>query len=111
MGNYELGDILGYGSTGSVYRAIHKQTKEVYAIKQCFAEDEEFRMNMFLDEARIMQSLSYIPNIIRIVEWFEKSGDFFIVLELCEYGDLIDAFLEPNEPYPIPAKVTLKILY
>ena len=111
MGDFELGDLLGQDAYGKVYRAIHKQTKEVFAIKQCFVDGIESRKNMFLEEARIMQSLSNIPNITRCVKVIEKSGDVYLVQDFCEHGDLFDAFLVPNWQYPIPPNVTLKILY
>ena len=56
-------------------------------------------------------TLSSIPNIVHCEEIFEKSGDAFIVQELCEPGDLFDAFLVPNRLYPIPKNGVLKILY
>ena len=111
VGDYELGDFLGKGKYAKVYRAIHKQTKEVFAIKQCFVENIVSRRNEFLEEARIMDTLSNIPNIIRCEEVLEKSGDVLIVQELCELGDLFDAFIVSNNPYKIPTNEALKILY
>ena len=58
-----------------------------------------------------MKRLTGIPNIVQCKEYYEKAGDVFLVQELCEPGDLIDGYYQPNRFYTLPQTDVLKMIF
>ncbi|MEE8277628.1 MAG: serine/threonine-protein kinase [Thermoanaerobaculia bacterium] len=89
LGSYEVGQALGSGAMGEVYRARDSQLDREVAIKILpgdLAEDQE-RLVRFEREARVLASLNH-PNIATLYG-FEREGDTrFLVMELVEGDDL-----------------------
>lgn len=90
--NYQLLDVIGQGSYGQVYRARHKLTHKIVAIK-VFDHDKLERMNENdrltpSNEIKMMQQLSH-PNIIEFYESFATPTEEYLIMEYAEHGDLL----------------------
>lgn len=91
-GRYRLGEVLGKGGHGVVYRATDSQTGHDVAIKFLhpeFAGDPEFNVRM-LREAQVASKLAGTAAIQIFALRSDKTGALFIVMELLEGNDLGD---------------------
>jgi serine/threonine protein kinase/WD40 repeat protein len=85
LGDYELGEELGRGAMGAVYRARHVPLGQTVALKVIltgeFASESERRR--FLAEAGQAARLDH-PNIVRVLNYGEADGRQFYAMELVE---------------------------
>ena len=56
-------------------------------------------------------SLTDHSNIVKCYEYFEAEGDVWMVMELCEAGDLLQGYINPNISHIFPQSEVLKVLY
>lgn len=93
LGEYELGEELGRGAMGAVYRARHVTLGQTVALKVVltgeFASEAERRR--FLAEAGQAARLDH-PNIVRVFNYGEADGRQFYAMELIEGPTLATAF-------------------
>lgn len=93
---YELGDELGEGEFGTTSLCLEKSTRKTYACK-AIPKVKLFRENDIEDvrrEIEIMHHLVGIPNVISIKGAYEDPVVVYIVMELCEGGELFDRIVE-----------------
>lgn len=93
---YRLEQLLGRGGMGVVYRARHRITDRVVALKWLL-EDDEQRRARFLREARAMGRLSH-PNVVGILDVGDHEGAIFLVMDYLEgksLRELIEAGRQP----------------
>jgi calcium-dependent protein kinase len=91
---YKIGKVLGSGSFGEVRKVIHKETNEIRAVK-IFRKDlavSNLTIEKLMEEIQLLKVLDH-PNIIRLYEFFEDTKRFYIVMELCNGGELFDEIL------------------
>ena len=91
MGSYEIGDLLGAGGMGTVYRAHDTRLKRDVAIKvlsEAVTHDPE-RLARFEREARLLAALNH-SHIAGIHGIDEADGQQFLVMELVEGETLSD---------------------
>ncbi|HVE66738.1 MAG TPA: serine/threonine-protein kinase, partial [Thermoanaerobaculia bacterium] len=91
MGSYEIGDLLGAGGMGTVYRAHDTRLKRNVAIKvlsDAVTHDPE-RLARFEREARLLAAINH-PHIAGIHGIDEAGGQQFLVMELVEGETLWD---------------------
>lgn len=86
---YRIDKELGIGQFGKTKLAYDIVSKEYVAIKIV----RKSKMNRiteekFLKEAKIIQSCNH-PHIIKFIDYF-NNGNYFIVMEYVEYGELFD---------------------
>lgn len=89
ISDFDIIDKLGEGSFGKVYRAKHKKTGAIYAIK---AIDKMNKNNQegkpyFRREIEIMYKVRH-PNIVRLFGHFEDDQNCYFVLEFIPKGNL-----------------------
>lgn len=101
IGQYELGDKIGHGATGRVWRASHVRTGDAVALKELrseFADDAVARAR-FVQEGRLLQSHP-MPGAVRVREVLEDGESVAIVMDLVEGITLRQILLEhaPLEP-------------
>jgi calcium-dependent protein kinase len=91
---------LGRGSYGEVWGATHRQTGARRAVKSV---DKmivaKTRSDFLRRELDILRQLDH-PNILRLYEAFEDHDAIFLVLELCEGGDLLERVAAPHDQMP-----------
>ena len=91
LGPYRIGDLLGQGAMGQVYRAQDPRLGRAVAIKflpEDFASDAE-RLRRFELEARAIAQLNH-PNIVQIFDTGTWEGVPYLVMELVEGQTLRD---------------------
>jgi len=77
---------LGEGSYGSVFKALHKDSKQVLAIKQVPVETD---LQEIIKEISIMQQCDS-PYVVKYYGSYFKNTDLWIVMEYCGAGSASD---------------------
>ncbi|CDW98725.1 hypothetical protein [Sporisorium scitamineum] len=88
LGNYQLGDCLGRGAFGSVYRGLNYMNGETVAVKQIqLGNIPKPELGEIMSEIDLLKNLHH-PNIVKY-KGSEKTKDYlYIILEYCENGSL-----------------------
>mmetsp|Transcript_59991 Transcript_59991/g.193128 ORF Transcript_59991/g.193128 Transcript_59991/m.193128 type:complete len:556 (-) Transcript_59991:194-1861(-) len=79
---------LGEGGFGTVQRGQDKRTELCRAVKRVRKKDAK-EVAKLHEEIEIMRLLDH-PNIVRLMESFEDRKYIYLVLELCEGGELFE---------------------
>jgi serine/threonine-protein kinase len=86
-GRYRLGDLVGEGGMGGVFRAFDQTLERDVAVKLLFSGDErdrEQRVSRFLREARIAAAVQH-KNIVSIIDFGStEDGRPYMVMEYLE---------------------------
>ncbi|MED6204714.1 Serine/threonine-protein kinase ATG1a [Stylosanthes scabra] len=88
IGDYILGPRIGSGSFAVVWRARHRHSGIVVAIKEIDKKQLSPKVseNLF-KEITILSTINH-PNIIRLLEAIQTTDRIYLVLEYCSGGDL-----------------------
>ena len=90
INNYIIKEDLGEGNFGKIKLAIYIPTGDKYAVKILNKETIKQKMkNIAFKENEIITRFNHI-NIINVFELIENSENYYIVMELCEKGELFD---------------------
>ena len=84
-GRYEIFEEIGRGNFGVVYRAFDYKLDQEVAIKKLPIHHQvsSSTVQRFYREAQIASSLEH-DNIIRVHDYYEESGEFFIIMEMVD---------------------------
>jgi len=90
--NYIIGNFIGEGAVGVVYKGLYEPLQEIRAIKfLCNVDHLEEQIKRFIREAWIGEKFSH-PNIIKIFEMgkLRKSPDYshFMIMEYIDGSSL-----------------------
>lgn len=77
---------LGEGSYGSVFKAIHKDSQQILAIKQVPVDTD---LQEIIKEISIMQQCDS-PYVVKYYGSYFKNTDLWIVMEYCGAGSVLD---------------------
>lgn len=91
--HYEIKEVLGRGAFSVVKRAVHKKTREEYAVKIVLKKKAAEKKDMIETEVAIFKQVDH-KNVIRLHELFESKERLFLVTELVTGGELFDQILE-----------------
>jgi len=87
---YKLNEEINRGSYGIVFRGKHKETGDTVAVKAIKREnlnpDDDAAI---FTEVALMSSLKH-HNIVRLIDFFEETDWYLIILEYSDGGDLFD---------------------
>jgi serine/threonine protein kinase len=110
IGNrYALGDMIGQGGMGAVYRGTDTRSGKPVAIKQLKQElvtstgDEA--IERFRREVDALRRLDH-PNIIKLLGTAKRGADYYIIMEYADAGTLADILRNES---PIPVERALQI--
>jgi len=99
---YTLDRLINSGAFGAVYRAYHKETSEVVAVK-ILHRDHDTMDEEVMNEVTILRDLqtskSNSSNIVQLIDFFIDEDNMHIVQQLAEGGDLADKLLQGEESY------------
>ena len=114
MGSYRLGEIIGKGGMGEVYRATHRMLARPAAIKLVRPETlgppgsdaREITLKRFRREAEVAASLRS-PHTVEIYDFGEtEEGTLYFVMELLDGMDL-ETLVREHGPLPAARVVHL----
>ena len=96
---YKLGWVLGKGGFGTVFTTIRKKDKLHVVVKEVYKAKiiKKIADGKTPLEVALMQQVRDVPGSIRILDWFEMTKSFFIVMEKFTFQDLLDYIIE-HEP-------------
>jgi len=83
---FDIVSKLGEGSYGSVFKAVHKESEQVLAIKQVPVDTD---LQDIIKEISIMQQC-VSPYVVRYYGSYFKNTDLWIVMEYCGAGSVSD---------------------
>jgi len=95
---YALKGVIGKGGFGTVYAGVRKRDKLKVAIKE-LPKAKVFRMSEGDDdsiplEIALMQQVSDVPGVIRLIDFFDMPNSYYIVMERFNSKDLFDFISE-----------------
>jgi eukaryotic-like serine/threonine-protein kinase len=102
LGQYRIGERIGRGGMGAVYRAEHIRLKKSVAVKILSTDPIRDRRSAarFQLEMEVVGKLDH-PNIVRATDAGEASGVHFLVMELIEGTNLAHLLLR-HGPLSVP---------
>ncbi|KAM3923795.1 serine/threonine-protein kinase 4 [Leptodactylus fuscus] len=83
---FDVLEKLGEGSYGSVFKASHKETSQIVAIKQIPVESD---LQEIIKEISIMQQCDSL-HVVKYYGSYFKNSDLWIVMEYCGGGSVSD---------------------
>ncbi|CDW72187.1 protein kinase domain containing protein [Stylonychia lemnae] len=96
VNQYSLLDKIGEGSISKIFLALVNQTQKKYAIKRIpknhLKNKQSKAYKETWNEIDILEKANH-PNVIQIYEVIDPSddkGEFYLILEYCEKGQLLD---------------------
>ncbi|KAG1172947.1 hypothetical protein G6F70_007954 [Rhizopus microsporus] len=106
---YQLGNCIGKGQFGAVYRALDLATGEIVAVKRVKLEEEELYQEI-MKEVNILKTLSH-ANVIKYIGFIRSEEYINIVLEYAENGSLMSTLKAFGAfPEKLVASFCIKIL-
>ncbi|ORY99992.1 kinase-like domain-containing protein [Syncephalastrum racemosum] len=106
---YQLGNCIGKGQFGSVYRALDLGTGETVAVKRIRLEDAELDQEI-MKEVSLLKTLSH-SNVIQYLGFIRSRHHINIVLEYAENGSLMSTLKAFGSfPEKLVASFCIKIL-
>lgn len=94
-GRYEIFEELGRGNFGVVFRGFdYKLDREVAIKKLPLQNQNPNTVNRFYREAQIASGLHH-ENIVGVYDYYEKSGEYYIVMEMVE-GHTLKEYVREN---------------
>jgi hypothetical protein len=101
VGEYELGEQLGGGGMGVVYRARHRRLGKWVALKvlPVHTRHSGDAVERFLREMRAVGGLKH-PNVVEAYDAGEQTGIVYLAMELVEGIDL-DRLVRERGPLPV----------
>ncbi|KAK2920248.1 tyrosine-protein kinase Fes/Fps isoform X2 [Channa argus] len=101
-----LGQLIGRGNFGEVYRG-HLRTDNIpVAVKSCKENLAPEHKNKFLMEARILKKYDH-PNIVKLIGVCTQKQPIYIIMELVQGGDFL-SFLR-HEGHSLKPKLLVKM--
>lgn len=86
--DYQLGDSLGKGAFGQVYRALNWATGETVAVKEIqLSNIPKSELGEIMSEIDLLKNLNH-PNIVKYKGFVKTREYLYIILEFCENGSL-----------------------
>lgn len=97
IGCYKIGTTVGEGSFATVRIAINTVTGERVACKIVAKQllRQQKIEKRFVDRVEVLKSLMH-PNIINCLDMLEDDDNYYVILEYCENGSLLDFINKRN---------------
>ncbi|KAG0277018.1 hypothetical protein BGZ95_006663 [Linnemannia exigua] len=89
VATFQLGNCIGRGQFGSVYKALNLVTGQMVAVKRIKIDGlKDAEMDILMQEVDLLKSLAH-PSIVKYEGFIRSSGYLNIILEFVENGSLL----------------------
>lgn len=105
---YEITRVIGQGGFGTVYEAKKQPLGRRVAIKRLAIDNDSGALERFEREARILAKLEH-PSIVSVIEFFQNSSGYFIVMEFVEGKPLSELIATQRLTYEFILRVMRKV--
>lgn len=92
MDNYQIYDEIGRGKYSVVYKGRLKNSIEYVAVKSV----DKVHKAKVVNEVNILYGLDH-PNVLKFYDWYETNNHYWLTLEFCTGGDLLNLLLKDNK--------------
>ncbi|BAF21358.1 calcium-dependent protein kinase 18 [Oryza sativa Japonica Group] len=96
---YALGKLLGHGQFGYTFAAVDRRSSERVAVKRI--DKNKMVLPVAVEdvkrEVKILKALQGHENVVHFYNAFEDDNYVYIVMELCEGGELLDRILAKKD--------------
>ena len=109
IGNYRIGECIGRGGMGVVYRGEHLQLPRDVAIKSINARASSDLRKLrarFEKEAYVQSQLDH-PGIVKIYDYIVLEQTYYIIMELVEGRSLAQLLAHEERPLSVPRALHL----
>ncbi|XP_067936602.1 serine/threonine-protein kinase PAK 1-like isoform X2 [Watersipora subatra] len=89
---YEMKEKLGSGASGTVVRAVNKETQACVAIKMMELESQP-KKELIVTEIEVMRHFNH-PNIVNFIDCYLVEKELWVTMEFLEGGALTDVVTE-----------------
>ncbi|KAB2598997.1 mitogen-activated protein kinase kinase 5-like [Pyrus ussuriensis x Pyrus communis] len=83
----ERSNRIGSGTGGTVYKAIHRPTGRVYALKVIYGNHDDAVRRQICREIEILRDVDN-PNVVKCHDMFDHNGEIQVLLEYMDGGSL-----------------------
>lgn len=90
-----IGEMLGRGFFGQVYKVTHKETKEVMVLKELYRWVDDDAQRNFLKEVAVLRSLHH-RNVLRFIGVLYKEKKLHLITEYISGGTLASLLHSPT---------------
>ena len=98
--DYKLFNSLGKGNFGEVFLTKKGNNEEYLATKRMDLKKINPIIKKYLNnEMKIMKQLNH-PNIIHLVDLFQSTNHYYVIMEYCNGGTLTDCLKKYQKPFP-----------
>ena len=91
--DYTLGEKIGSGGTSTVKLATNKSGDQFAVKVMKKSELSSQDIAAVATEVKVLEALKH-PNIVRLYDFYDESGHFFLVLEAIRGGELFDRIVK-----------------
>lgn len=92
-----IGEKLGHGFFGQVFKVTHKETKEVMVLKELYRWVDEDAQKNFLKEVAVLRSLHH-RNVLRFIGVLYKDKKLNLITEFVSGGTLASFIHDATKP-------------
>merc|ERR1712168_688859 len=96
---YSVKEEIGRGGFGVVYTAERKSDGLAVAVKEVSKDIDMLSEDNVPLEVALMQQVNDVPGVIKLLDYFDTAGCFYIVMERFNSKDLFD-FITEQGPLP-----------
>ncbi len=111
-GRFKIGELIGRGGMGEVYRGVDTQTGKPVAIKVLKADvigPKEEMLARFIREGEALRKLNH-PNIVTVLGAFQEDDRHYIIMELVTGGTLAELMRkQPQMPIQQVLAISLEL--
>jgi len=97
--SYSVKEVIGKGGFGVVYAAERKSDGLKVAVKEVSKDTNTLTNNNVPLEVALMQQVNDVPGVIKLLDYFDATDCFYIVMERFNSKDLFD-FISEQGPLP-----------
>lgn len=109
--NWQLSERLGEGGFGEVWLATHRKTGDGRVFKFCYDATSLRSLQREITLLRLLkETLGERRDIVRVLDWDFERPPYFIELEHCAGGSLLDWAQQHGDLSQVPLEVRLDIV-